>query len=184
MRLDVLKLARPPDTAVGPASTVDPSRNVTAPSVTASPALVVTVAANPTGCAVNDGLGDAVTIVRVVLATVTTAVAWLVAPCGSLTVSTTVVCPIGYGPAGDCAMVSGSPSASDEPLSIEASAVPVGPDGTVTSFTTAIGTWLGVHRPAQAPATVSVYCVPMPKPGSISCTLTTKVCTPPARLNE
>ena len=91
----MVKLACPPETAVGPASTVDPSRNVIVPSVTVSPTLVVTVAVNATGCAVNDGLGDDVTIVRVVLTTVTTAVAWLVAPCGSVTVRTTVVCPIG-----------------------------------------------------------------------------------------
>ena|SRR5436305_12737962 len=76
LRVDVVKLACPPDdTAVGPARTVDPSRNVTDPSVAASPVLVVTVAVKVTASVVNDGFGDADTVVRVVLTTVTTAVA-------------------------------------------------------------------------------------------------------------
>jgi hypothetical protein len=54
--------------------------------------------------------------------TVTLPSAWLVAPLGSITVSRTGVVPTGYGPAGDCVIVSASPSASSEPSSTDAEA--------------------------------------------------------------
>src|SRR3954470_9438378 len=123
------------------------------------------------------------TTVVVPATTVTAAVAWLVAPDGSLTVSRTIVRPIRYGPGGDCVMVSGSPSASDDPLSIDAAALPDTPAVAVTSFAMATGTWFSLHVPPQTPATSSVYGVPMPTPGSISCTSTTKVCEPPPSEN-
>src|SRR5262249_2184928 len=90
-------------------------------------------------------------------ATVTSAVAWLKAPFGSVTVSRTFVFPSGYGAAGSWASVNGSPSASEEPPSIDASATHVASAATVTSFTTATGGWFGgSHLPAQMPETVSL----------------------------
>src|SRR3954452_21033357 len=182
--LDVVTLAIPFTSVIGPASAVDPSWNVTAPSVTTPPAPVVTVAVNVTAWPDSGGLGAAETTVIVGLTTVTTAVAWLVAPLGSVTVRRTVVRPIAYGPAGDCVIVSGSPSASDEPSLTDASAVPDAPASTVTSFVAATGTWFGEQVARHAPATVNVYGVPAPSPASSSCTSTTKVCAPPGRLNE
>src|SRR5882672_9454242 len=74
--------------------------------------------------------------------TVTVALACAVAPLVSFTVSITVVMPCGYGPAGDCVSVIGSPSGSLEPLSMLALALPPGTaDVTVTLWASAIGTW-------------------------------------------
>ena len=156
---------------------------MTVPSFGKPPPIGVTVAVNATGCAATDGFGDADTTVVVAPITVTAAVAWLVAPDGLLTVNTTIVRPIGYGPGGDCVMVSGSPSASDDPLSIDTAAVPDTPAVTVTSLATATGTWFSLHVPPQTPATFSVYWRADPQARSSSCTLTTKVCAPPAREN-
>src|SRR5438105_15463951 len=54
--------------------------------------------------------------------TVTTPVAWPNAPLGSVAVNRTDVVPSGYGDGGICANDSGSPSASHECFSIDASA--------------------------------------------------------------
>src|SRR5436190_6693788 len=90
--------------------------------------------------------------------TVTFAVAWFVAPFGSTTVSSTDVVPSSYGPAGDCVIVSGSPSGSDDPSSIDALAVPPAPAATVTLLARAIGNWLGVPQgPRHTPVIDSVY---------------------------
>ena len=64
--------------------------------------------------------------------TVTVAEHWLETPRVSVTVNVTVVTPSGYGPDGDWLVVTAPPSGSDEPLSIEALAVQVGPADTVT----------------------------------------------------
>jgi hypothetical protein len=88
--------------------------------------------------------------------TVTVPSAWLVAPFGSVTVNITGVVPRGYGPGGDCVIVSGSPSASDEPSSMEALALHVSSATAVTFFAFATGTAFGVvHAPKHAPDTVS-----------------------------
>jgi hypothetical protein len=89
--------------------------------------------------------------------TVTLPVAWLVAPRGSTTVSSTGVVPSAYGPAGDCVIVNGSPSGSDDPSSIDADAMHVSALAkTVTFFAFAIGTWFGAEQlPKQAPETES-----------------------------
>ena len=75
--------------------------------------------------------------------TVTFAVHVAVAPNLSVTVSTTLfVVPFGYGPAGDCESVIGSPSGSLDPSSMLAGAVhvvSVGPVNTVTFLHFAIG---------------------------------------------
>src|SRR5262249_26241916 len=117
--------------------------------------------------------------------TVTLAVAWLVAPLESLTVSRTDVTPIGYGPGGDCVMVSPSPSGSNDPSSIDAFAVHEFSHITVTFFALATGGWFGGARvPPQAPFTDSVYCVPAPPPAVTSWTSTANDCLPPGRSNE
>jgi len=89
--------------------------------------------------------------------TVTVAVAWLVAPMGSTTVSRTDVVPGGYGPAGDWVIVSASPSASDDPASTDAVAPQLSSAATTTFRAVATGAWFGgLHAPMQAPATLSV----------------------------
>src|SRR5689334_14312760 len=93
----------------------------------------------------------------VVSTTVTVAVHCAVAPRGSFTVSKTVVVPFGYGPAGDCVIVNGSPSGSDEPSLIEAFATQFASAETVTFLHLATGTWLIVaHAPMHVPDTFSV----------------------------
>src|SRR6185436_8838907 len=117
--------------------------------------------------------------------TVTVPVACAAAPFGSVTVSTTLVWPIGYGPGGDCVIVRTSPaSGSNEPLLIDAAAVPVASACTVTLRAMATGTLFGgAHAPMHAPATFSVYCVPTPPLPLTSWTSTANVCAPLARSN-
>src|SRR5262245_2002841 len=59
--------------------------------------------------------------------TVTVEEHWLVAPLLSVTVRSTFVVPTGYGPAGVCVIVKGSPSGSKDPLSMEAFAAQPAP---------------------------------------------------------
>src|SRR5262249_49973546 len=89
--------------------------------------------------------------------TVTVAVHWLVAPLLSTTVSNTVVVPTGYGPAGDCVMVSVPPSGSNDLLSMDAGAVQVAPAEAVTLWHIATGGWFTVSHAKHAPDTLSVY---------------------------
>src|SRR5262245_45168074 len=82
-------------------------------------------------------------------------------------------------------MVSASPSPSEDPLSMLAAAVPPAPARTLTFFARAMGTWFGVAQaPAQSPVTASVYVVPVPPPGSTSCTTTEPDCPPPAPMGN
>ena len=113
--------------------------------------------------------------------TVTVPVAWLAAPFVSVAVRSTVVVPSGYGPAGDCVIVNRSPSASDDPSSIDALALHVLFADTVTSFAFATGTWFGVAHaalPMHVPDTVSRYSVFEMVVGTSS-TMTAKFCAPP-----
>src|SRR5262245_17015619 len=91
--------------------------------------------------------GPVIVTVGLGLLTVTVAVHWLDVPLLSVTVSVTVVMPSGYGPAGDCVMVIGSPSGSKEPLSSEALAVQFALAETVTFWQIAVGGLLP-HLPA------------------------------------
>ena len=82
-----------------------------------------------------------------------------VAPFVSVTVNSTVVLPCGYGPAGDCVMVSASPSGSEEPLSMLAFALPPATaEATVTSCTKAIGTWLTLQFSSTPEASGCSWC--------------------------
>src|SRR5262249_14488497 len=69
----------------------------------------------------------------------------------------TLVVPTGYGPAGDCVIVSVPPSGSDDPLSMDAGAVQVAPAETVTLWHIATGGWFTVSHDRHAPDTLSVY---------------------------
>src|SRR5262249_47015072 len=93
----------------------------------------------------------------VVSTTVTPPVACDIAPRGSVTVRRTDVEPSGYGPGGDWTMDSGSPSASDDPSSIDAGEGQVdGLAATVTFLAFATGTALGGEQfPKHAPDTSS-----------------------------
>jgi hypothetical protein len=93
--------------------------------------------------------------------TVTFAVQELDRPSGSVTVRVTGVVPRGYGPLGDWLSVTGSPSASNEPLSIEADAAEqrLGSVFTVTSLHFATGGVPGIH----GLFIVVPYCAALPK---------------------
>src|SRR5437764_12559925 len=78
----------------------------------------------------------------VISTTITRALAWLIAPFVSFTVRSTSVEPMSYGPGGACVISSASPSASDDPSSIEAAAPHTFADAaTVTSLALAPRTW-------------------------------------------
>ena len=148
-------------TVVVPTANVEPEAG-TDPIVAGGEHTSVAVGANDTVALHWPGdagtvIGDGHAITGALMSTtVTLPVAWLVAPFGSTTVSRTVVVPSGYGPAGDCVIVSGSPSGSDDPSSIDAAAPQVsGLAETVTFFAFAIGTLFGVvQAPKHAPETV------------------------------
>src|SRR5215813_8186193 len=76
-----------------------------------------------------------------VSATVTVPVQLLDAPSLSVAVKVTVVVPSEYGPTGDCASVIASPSGSEEPSSMEASAIQLAAAGTMTFRHFASGAW-------------------------------------------
>src|SRR5262245_47000056 len=119
-------------------------------------------------------------------ATVTEPFAWLNAPDGSVAVSRTAAVPSAYGDAGTWSSVMGSPSASNEPSSIDASATQALFAAMVTLLAFAIGGWLGGrHVPTHAPDIDSVYEAP-DAAGSTgrSCTSTANVLLPAGRSNE
>jgi len=93
--------------------------------------------------------------------TVTVAVQELDNVSGSVTVRVTGVVPRGYGPPGDWLSVTGSPSASDEPLSTEADAAEqrLGSVGTVVFLHSAVGGVPGRH----GLFIVVPYCAAFPK---------------------
>ena len=91
-----------------------------------------------------------------------------------------------YGPGGACVISSASPSASDDPSSIEAAAPHTFADAaTVTSLALATGTWFGgAQAPMHAPVMVNVYGVPEGRPGATSCTSMANGCPAPGWSNE
>ena len=97
-----------------------------------------------------------------------------------------MVDPSAYGDGGAWTSVSGSPSGSEEPLSIEASATHMLFAGTMTFFARAIGGWLGgSHDPRQALDTVSVYgLLDGPASTGTSCTSIANWLLPAGRSNE